>query len=382
MKSPADLAKYLARQWHKSSFRLERLLSADSWPWTLPIGKPTAAEFAKQSAAVQAYVEQWKAVRAGLVEWQEVKYRTGADAVLMPVQWRLETPSDWVTATADTGIKSEYKALEYLIPQSDPAYWELLISERSLWRKKDLGEVVAATQLADALTPGCAKGRPLRLLAGHGVDTKFFERNANLVTKLLDERYEGAVSEEGLVNFLDAFDENDHWVLVVPLEQQLLPFRRLRLTTRELSEAKLPHSRILVVENERCEHLLPHLPDTVAILGAGLDLQWLQSDCFDDKIIGYWGDMDTWGLLMLARAREYRPQLIPLLMNSDLFDRQAHAAAVVEPVCAQQVPPEGLSASEKVFYRRLMSREKGRLEQEYLPEIEVQAALKAWASDK
>ncbi|WP_418930365.1 DUF3322 domain-containing protein [Gilvimarinus xylanilyticus] len=37
-------------------------------------------------------------------------------------------------------------------------------------------------------SPGCAEGHPLRLLTGHGVDTKFFERNGRLLVRLLDER--------------------------------------------------------------------------------------------------------------------------------------------------------------------------------------------------
>ncbi|MEE4464691.1 DUF3322 domain-containing protein [Azotobacter chroococcum] len=32
------------------------------------------------------------------------------------------------------------------------------------------------------------------MLAEHGVDTKFFERNTALLTRLLDERFEGEVS--------------------------------------------------------------------------------------------------------------------------------------------------------------------------------------------
>ncbi|MCM3262446.1 DUF2220 family protein, partial [Paenibacillus lautus] len=151
------------------------------------------------------------------------------------------------------------------------------VAQRSLWSSKPLSEVIATAQLATQLTPGCAKGRPLRLLAEFGVDTKFFERNASLLTKLLDERYEGAVAEQGLTTFLDAFEERGHWVLVVPLGPDLLPFKQIRLTTAELGETDLPGSRLLIVENEQCSHLLPRLPDTLAVLGAGLDLQWLDS---------------------------------------------------------------------------------------------------------
>lgn len=379
MKSPSDIALKLAKQWQQSSQRVERLLSSDVWPLTLSIGKPSAAEFSSQPGLVQEHVRCWQAVSAGNVEWQLVKYRAGADAVSMPVRWRLNSPSEWVAAANDAQVTEEYRALELLMAQVDAGFRELLVRERVLWRNRDLKQVVETARLATTLSAGCARGRPLRLLAGLGVDTKFFERNGALLTRLLDERFEGAASEQGLINFLDALDENDHWVLVVPLERGLLPFKRLRLTTTELAQTELPGSRVLVVENERCVHLLPELTDTVAILGAGLDLPWLQSSCFDEKSVGYWGDMDTWGLLMLARAREYRPTLTPLLFSLSLFDRYASDNAVVEPSVAQQQVPAGLSESEAELYQHLLHQTQGRLEQEYLPEQEVHRALKGWS---
>lgn len=378
MKSPVEWAERLAKQWHSSSLRLERLLSPDVWPLTLTIGKPAAAEFASRPDRVREHIDHWKRVSVGEVQWQAVKYRAGAEAVSMPVQWVLHAPSEWVSATGDVLVAQEYRALGYLISHVRPIYRELLIRERNLWRNKELDEVVEAARLADTLSPKCAKGRPLRLLAGLGVDTKFFERNGTLLTRLLDERYGGEAGELGLCGFLDALDENDHWILVVPLDARLLPFRRLRLTTVELTTTPLPCSRVLVVENERCAHLLPELDDTIAVLGAGLDLQWMQADCFDDKNIAYWGDMDCWGLLMLARAREYRRSVTPLLMSQALFERYAKEGGVVEPVLPQTDSPVGLQPDEAEFYQYLARQARGRLEQEFLPKSEVHRALLEW----
>ncbi|MEG6992886.1 DUF3322 domain-containing protein, partial [Pseudomonas aeruginosa] len=42
MKSPTEIGRNLARQWQRSSVRLERLLNPGSWPQTLNIGKPSA----------------------------------------------------------------------------------------------------------------------------------------------------------------------------------------------------------------------------------------------------------------------------------------------------------------------------------------------------
>jgi len=42
----------------------------------------------------------------------------------------------------------------------------------------------------------------------------FFKRNGMLLTRLLDERFDEAVTEHGLVNFFDALEENNHWVML------------------------------------------------------------------------------------------------------------------------------------------------------------------------
>jgi len=41
MKSPAELALKLARQWQNADLREQRLLKADSWPLRISIGKPS-----------------------------------------------------------------------------------------------------------------------------------------------------------------------------------------------------------------------------------------------------------------------------------------------------------------------------------------------------
>ncbi|MFU6865353.1 DUF3322 domain-containing protein [Pseudomonas paraeruginosa] len=248
MKSPTDISRSLARQWQRSSVRLERLLNPASWPQSLNIGKPSARLFTDNIQAVLRHVENWRSVNVGKVDWEPVSYRAGLSPISLPMRWHLRSPSEWIAASDDPRVSQEYAQLEYLVEQVDSAFHALLVAQRSLWLTKPSEEVVATARLATRLSPGCARGRPLRLLAEHGVDTKFFERNASLLTWLLDERFGGAASEQGLTTFLDAFEESSHWVLVVPLQPELLPFKRLRLTTAELAETPLPASRLLVVE--------------------------------------------------------------------------------------------------------------------------------------
>ena len=382
MKSPADLSARLASQWHRPSLRVARLLTAGAWPLVMNIGRPTGKQFSHETSAVQQHVQRWKSVDIGEVVWQPVKYRAGAEAVDIPWQWRINTPSQWIAACQDQSVTDEFQTLERMITHVNVQYQELLIRDRSLWRNKAVDEVLATTRLADSLLPGAAKGRPIRLLAEQGIDTKFIERNATLLTRMLDERFHGEASEQGLYAFLDACEENDHWVLVMPLDEHLLSFQRQRVTTSELAKTILPGQYILVVENEQCRHHLPELPNTIAILGAGLDLQWLKSSVFHDKTIAYWGDMDTWGLLMLARARQYFPAITPLLMGQNTFERFRQHNAVVETTRAGSESPQGLTNAEAAFYQYLLQQPCGRLEQEFLPPDPVHAALYEWQQEQ
>lgn len=374
MKSPVELAARLSGQWQNNAIRVERLLTAEPWPLLLPIGKPTAIHMVQEAARVQQHIQSWRHIRVGLVEYESVRYRRLSEPVELPVRWKLDSPSEWVQACQDARIQAEFDVLSQLIAASDACMYELLIRERSLWRSKPLQEVLNTIKLAAQLEPGCAGGQPLRLLSGYGVDTKFVERHETLLRRLLDTRFSGAASEQGLSVFLDALDEKDHWLLLRPLADGLLPFERLRLTSAALAQTPLPVSRVLVVENEHCEHLLPQLPDCIAVLGAGLDLAWLGGPALCDKQIYYWGDLDTWGLTMLARARQRRPDVQAVLMDVGVFTEYAERA-VVEPQQAGDIDLSALTTDESQLYRYLQQQERGRLEQEFIPLERVQAEL-------
>jgi hypothetical protein len=120
------------------------------------------------------------------------------------------------------------------------------------------------------------------------------------------------------------------------------------------------------------------VPDTLAVLGSGLNLAWLAAPWLQERKVAYWGDLDTWGLAMLAIARQNIPRLHALLMDRHTFDTHA-AMAVTEPVHAPNVSTHNaLRPNEADLAAHLQSLPKGRLEQEFLPQASVSAALQAW----
>lgn len=377
MKSPTELARQLARQWHDAGKREQLLLTSGVWPMHVPIGRPTATEFTHHTARVRTHVEQWRAVDVGDTETVSVRYRNASEPVTVPTRWVLASSAEWVEATDDSAVQAEYASLIALLDATPPLFHRLLIRQRGLWRTRPLPEVIRATALAMQLEPGIAAGRPLRSIAVAGIDSKFMERHGALVTALLDVRFDDRASRQGLVPFLEAADEGEHWLLVAPLEAGLLPFERQRVRASELMDVALPARRILVIENDRCLHLLPAVPDTIAVLGSGRNVAWMAAAWLEQRTIGYWGDLDTWGFQMLAHARRLRPQTAAFLMDKAVFDAHSERA-VAEDLAAPIDPPEGLTEDERALYRRLRGLTKGRLEQEFISPETVARALSPW----
>lgn len=388
MKFPSQLADLLVRQWQRGEWReLHLLRDRDTWPLRLPIGEPGAARFRDDSAALRQHLQQWREVAAqgpGQVAWSARQYRAGATPVDIPTHWVLrpsDCPAVFEQHAANSGgsqASADYRALSALLPQVEACFHTLLVRRLALWRHLDLAQVVTATRMALQLEPGCAQGRPLRTLALAGNDSKFFERHQALLTALLDERFEGEVSQQGLGTFLGAAVEGEHWLLVAPLAPGLLPFQRQRVATSELLSNALPAGNILLVENERCLHQLPQpTPNTIAILGAGLNLGWLAAPWLQQRRVAYWGDMDTWGFAMLSQARRQLPHVHAVLMDEASFAAQ-HDLAVPEPVHAPTEWAEWLLPTEAALNFYLRTLPAGRLEQEFLPPAAVSSAIARW----
>lgn len=379
MKSPGEAAKELQRKWKSADQRESLLLREEAWPIRISIGTPSPSTFKNEPAALRAHLSAWRKVSVGQVHWESVRYQSGAEPLDIPVFWELSTLDELALAADDSATIASAQRMKRLLATVDVQFRRIIVRRLSLHEAQAEDDVVAMAWLATRLEPGCGMGRPLRAVGSDhpGVDTKFLERNQPLLKAFLDARFEGQCSSQGLTHFLGCVEEGEHWLLVVPLDEDLLPFQRQRVRAIDLAKTALPASHVLVVENEQCVHQLPRLEGTVAILGAGLNLEWLSGAAFDGKRIGYWGDLDSWGMTMLASARAWRQELTALLMDEATF-QSFKERAVVEPAIAGPDAPANLSSPEESLYRLMVTAERGRLEQEYLPIDCVHRALREW----
>jgi hypothetical protein len=123
---------------------------------------------------------------------------------------------------------------------------------------------------------------------------------------------------------------------------------------------------VIVVENEISYLALPELPDTVAIFGSGFalgsvaGLTWLQ-----DKTITYWGDIDSYGFVILNRLRACYPHVRSILMDVETL--LAHPLQWVTEEQPTNQPLPHLTDVEAETYEALVEDRFGhhvRLEQE------------------
>ena len=377
MKSPAELSSKLTRQWQSADMRELLLLGNSDWPVCLTIGKPGAALIKNSSALVREHLQRWRSEKTGRVEWSSVKYQAAGSAVDIPLYWCMQTVEEWVTACHDKLVSSEYYFLSEVLAKVDRQFHALIVRQRSLWKNISIEQLVQCCELAMQLEPGCAQGRPLRALTITNIDSKFIENNRLLLIKLLNQRFNQALQQSSLEDFLGAAENNDHWLLVIGLSDGLLPFQQLRLRASELATIELPASHILIVENEQCRYQLPRLENSIAILGAGLNLGWLANRFFKTTQLAYWGDIDSWGLKMLGIARNFQPALTPLLMDDESFENNQQFA-VNEVQTAGTPVPEGLTDSEGCLYEKILGLTKGRLEQEFINRKQVERVIKNW----
>jgi len=377
VKTPTQLSRKLIRQWQSTDLRESRLVGEFSWPIRLSIGKPKAELVKSSSSVVREHLQRWRSEKSDQIEWVAAKYQAAGSAVDIPCYWTIRSVEEWVSACRDPQVSHEFEFLSKVFTQVDQQFHVLLVRQRSLWKNLSIEQLVQCCELALQLEPGCAQGRPLRALTIANIDSKFIENNRVILCKLLNVRFNEALNKSTLEEFLGAALNNDHWLLVIPLAEAILPFQQLRLRASELATIELPCSHIVIVENEQCRYQLPALPNTIAILGAGLNLSWMSNPVFKSRQLAYWGDIDSWGLKMLGMARHVQPELISLMMDEESFEKNQQGA-VIEPQIAGREIPAGLTREEGNLYQRLLDEPKGRLEQEFIDTRHVHEILKKW----
>lgn len=217
------------------------------------------------------------------------------------------------------------------------------------------------------------------------VDTKFIEQHRAVLTALL----EAVLPEDRVDRRWDRSDfagrfgfrrrpDYTRFRFLAPSAMLPPPLTEATVRTDELAALEPGLGTVILVENEISYLALPPMADTLAIFGSGFalgsvqGLGWLQS-----RRILYWGDLDTYGFLILNRLRSRYPDVTSILMNHDTL--LAHREQWVSEEKPTTEPLPLLTEPESELYRDLVEDRYGhhvRLEQERVRFSRVAAALR------
>jgi hypothetical protein len=372
-------------EWDNIGNLRARLLGDRSFPIRISLKPPTGRQALEAMAHFQAYMAEWRAWPGpGHVEYQtsNLSQIGRHDLPMAMVLEGFDELTRFLGPAAQTRRQHWDSVLEPLCALDRALYPCLVRNLVSL----ELLSVTDAGRLAATLAqlkPGLGRDNYLRALPLTGVDTKFVEQHLALLTELADALHPGAVSAVGgLLAWLGCHAVPCDWLYVRPLcedtRRALGGIDLLQLSTATLLATPLPGCSVLIVENVAAGYALPHLPGAIAVFGGGANVRWTQAGWLTQRRLGYWGDIDTWGLHYLAAVRRMQTHVEPLLM--DLATIQAHLPCIVDEKEPNPAMPGHLSSAETELYQDLLARRYGGccLEQERLLADWVRVALHRW----
>jgi len=152
----------------------------------------------------------------------------------------------------------------------------------------------------------------------------------------------------------------------------------IALQPDEFRKLNIKCEKVFITENKMNFLAFPCLKGAIVIFGEAnkklhviRDAIWIK-----EKQLFYHGDIDTWGLKILANYRNHFPESKSILMTKEIFEKYLKFAVPEEK--SYNNCPNTLTKAEKELFDFLCKqpREKNRLEQERIPQKELLKILK------
>jgi hypothetical protein len=386
----ADLRVILERRWRSGAI-LKAYAAGESFaPISLPISRPRDLDLLERRDEVNTWLHRLT------LECASTRGRPGlrieSTTVASRRVGRNELPRRlWIDSYAALfgwlGVTGEVAQLDALLSLTtaevpELAHWavahpRVVLDHAELWPR--LLATVAWIAAHD-------QHLFLRQVDVPGVDTKFIEQNRVILGRLLDQvlpaRRIDARFSAGDFAARYGFRRRPDYTRIRTLgDQDVLPggLSEVTVRTTELARIDPPVEQVIIVENDVSYLALPDRPGAMAIFGSGFalgsvaGLPWLAS-----KTITYWGDIDTYGFVILNRLRARYPRVESILMDAETLLGHPEQWVVEEKPTDIALPH--LTDAEAALYHDLVEGRFGhhvRLEQERISYARVLFALGA-----
>lgn len=394
--TPADLRLKAQKQWESQRFLRAWLSSEALFPLELPLSAPGSAELSERYAEVRLWI---KSLRDESKDFGGAGYRLldkefshrQLGAQRLPYRAVIETAEDFLALIRKQQAFSRFVRLTEETRRELPAL-EAFLSAKPLVALEHADVWPKALRVCRYFLARPRPGCYLRQLEIEGVDTKFIEQHATLLSALLDLALPDAALDGSVRGLRDhGFERRYGLRHEAPAIRFRLLDERLALggltdltvPLSDFARLSLPVERVFVTENKTNGLSFPPVPGAMVIFGLGYGVQalggigWLR-----DVPIEYWGDIDTHGFAILSQLRGYFPQVRSLLMDQETLMRH-RALWGQEPAdkrCLHELA--NLKAPEGEVFEALRNNllgERIRLEQERIPFTDLIRALVAYS---
>ena len=395
MKSPADVRALALKRFQRERFNALRealgLATPLTWPWVVPLGRPTERDVLAKLDEVLAWRDAWIEAKASgdfEIELDTVAWRSiGTQTVPVRVVFHSTKAVAKVAGVSQQWAQVVTRARRFVFQW--PQLAETLVHEWTMLAEWADEAVEALHRVLVWFVANPASGLYLRQLPIEGVDTKWFtEPRKKVVQRLLT----AIRSSNDEVDGADATNEVSFEVVcgLKPLPK-LIRGRLLddedQATFHGLSDlsvpleawAQLPLRPEVVFISENLQTGLAFEAQQKSVvffgLGAGVtqlaEIPWVRRA----RVI-YWGDIDTYGLEILAHLRAVLPQVESVMMNRATLERY-RALIVPENRQASGTYLEHLTHEERDVFEALKADELAnlRLEQERIPWLDAREAM-------
>jgi len=373
---PADVVARAKAVWMRGAPLSAVAAGSEFGPLRVPIKGPPAADRGAHYDALRRWLDTWRQAPSHLrVEWRSVSDRVLGQLAL-PAAAYVDTIDDLARAVGKTGDLTWFRETVARTPTHFHSFMAAR-PHRVLAVGSDWPAVVA---VCTWLLNNPNSGMHPRQIPAEGAHTKIVETYRRDIAELLrapDATRDSFAARFGLatkalrvrLRFLDAS---------LPGIPQ---FSDIEIPVAEAATLPVSPSQVLVVENEVPFLSVPHVPGTIAVLGNGnaaasvvSALPWAKA-----TRIKYWGDVDTWGFVILDRLRAAvgeRTSIESVLMDRATLLGHRDAWVIEESPIATDV--RWLTDDESLLYSDLVGQQLGhnvRLEQERLPVTSLTNAL-------
>ena len=384
----ADFKAQLQKLWERGDILAELWAEGTKFPLRLTFKRPSSTEIGEEFDKVRAWISELKSLKNCRIATREFNHRLlGRNSI--PHEIWIDTIDD---ALSWIHRKKDYLMFESLVKTTrdrEPVLLNFLRKApfRVLEHAENWNTLLAIVAwMKDHPRPGIYP----REVVIPGMDSKFIEENASIISALLDMTLPPEAidkSMNGVKKFAARFGFSEERPLIRfrLLDQRYNCFpgtgdQDISLDWETFAQAEFGIKRVFITENKTNFLAFPTIPESMIIFGAGYGFEHLgaASSLFHCQIY-YWGDIDTHGFGALNNLRKYFPHVRSLMMDETTLLRYKHLKGC-ESEAHESDWLETLTNEEQYIFDGLRANTWGsqfRLEQEHIDWAFAKASIAA-----